>query len=148
MNTHASYAQRSLSDLIVDDVRAISILERYGLDYCCKGHQTLEQAARTRGASLDEVVGALASLGDRTEPGYPAEWQDLSALTRHIVEHHHGYVRRITPTLTAWLEKLVARHANKHPEISQIREIFGDLAEDLATHMAKEEGLLFPFIDE
>jgi regulator of cell morphogenesis and NO signaling len=148
MDTQSAFVHRSLKDLVADDVRTISVLERYGLDYCCHGSQTLEQAAHRHGASLDEVVGALASLGDPAESGYPAEWEDLAALTRHIVEHHHGYVRGITPTIHRWLEKLVERHGTNHPELAGVRDAFEQLSGELSSHMAKEEGILFPYIDD
>jgi regulator of cell morphogenesis and NO signaling len=148
MDTQSPIVHRSLKDLVADDVRTIPVLERYGFDYCCHGHHTLEQAAHARGASLQDVVDALASLGEPTESGYPDEWHDLAALTRHIVEHHHGYIRAITPTIQGWLQKLSERHRTRHPELDDVRQAFEQLGDDLSTHMAKEEAILFPYIDD
>ena len=68
--------------------------------------------------------------------------------TRHIVDQHHHYVREITPTIQTWLDKLVTRHGEGHPELVAVRETFARLSGEFATHMMKEEHVLFPYIDE
>ena len=37
----------------------------------------------------------------------PDEWNELDALTGHIVTHHHTYVRSSVPALQQMLDKLV-----------------------------------------
>ena len=144
-----SYASRSLSDLVNHDARAATVFDRFGLDYCCGGHQALEEATAARGIPIESVIDALEALGIASADGQVEEnWPELDALTRHIVGLHHGYVRRATPIIQAWLDKLVTRHGGRHPELLQVRETFGHLTSELTTHMAKEENLLFPFIDE
>ncbi|HYN06546.1 MAG TPA: iron-sulfur cluster repair di-iron protein [Vicinamibacterales bacterium] len=142
-------AARSLSDLVKHDARAAIVLERFGLDYCCGGQQTLEEATAAREIPVAPVIDALDALGDPPEGAQVEEkWAELDALTGHIVERHHEYVRRVTPTIEAWLDKLATRHGGRHPELLRVRETFGQLSSELTTHMAKEENLLFPFIDE
>jgi len=143
-------ARRALCDLVTDNRRATAVLERYGLDYCCHGSETLEDATTTRGIPLDEVVDALTALGDATsDDRVPEAWAtDLDLLTRHIVEAHHTYIREIVPIIEGWLEKLIARHGVSHPELEAVRHTFGRLTADLRVHMAKEENILFPFIEE
>jgi regulator of cell morphogenesis and NO signaling len=147
--TPPSPARRSLAELVIDDARAAAVLERFGLDYCCGGRRTLEEAAAERGLAPDVVVQALGSLGPpRNTDRLPAEWKDLDALTRHIVATHHRYVRDTTPVIAAWLDKLVARHGAGHPELAEVRAVFLELGDELMTHMAKEEHILFPFIED
>jgi regulator of cell morphogenesis and NO signaling len=142
-------AEQSLADIVRHDPRAARVLERFGLDYCCGGRQTLEKAAAARKVAIAPVVKALEGLGT-PESAAPADadWKQLDDLTRHLVDRHHGYVRDITPTIQAWLAKLTARHGARHPELEQVREAFETLATELAAHMAKEENILFPFIDD
>jgi regulator of cell morphogenesis and NO signaling len=142
-------AARSLSDLVKEDARAAIVLERFGLDYCCGGHQTLQEATAARSVPIAPVIDALEALGDPGEGAQgEATWAELDALTGHIVERHHDYVRRVTPTIEAWLDKLATRHGGRHPELLQVRGTFAQLSSELTVHMAKEENLLFPFIDE
>lgn len=137
---------RPLGEIVADDARTAVVLERFGLDYCCNGHQTLADAAAGRNVPLQEVLDALAAL--QISPAEREDWPDLDFLTRHIVKHHHRYVRETLPVLGAWLDKLVARHGTRHAELEEIRGLFAALGDELTTHMAKEEHLLFPFIDE
>ena len=150
MSTSSSIlAELELGALVADNARVAPVLERFGLDYCCNGHQTLAEAAKERRVPLEDVLRAIGEAGDPTpEEREAAEWRDLGALANYIVDHHHGYVREITPTLHAWLDKLVDRHGSRHPELEQVRQTFLDVADEMASHMVKEENILFPFIRE
>jgi len=142
-------AQRSLSDIVNDDLRAAGVLERFGLDYCCHGRQTLVDAARDRGIQATDVIQALDALGPRTaDSDVPPAWDDLAVLARHIVDHHHRYVRTTVAPVTAMLDKLVNRHGDRHPELAQVRLTFLQLADELLTHLDKEEHLLFPYVTD
>lgn len=78
----------------------------------------------------------------------PDRESDLADLMRHIVDHHHRYVREISPTINVWLTRLAETHGDRHPELVEIRQTFRDLSEALLTHLVKEENILFPFIDD
>src|SRR5579871_2727465 len=146
--TDTTLPEMTLADIVTADPRAAAILDRAGLDYCCQGHQTLKDAARARGLPVAAVSEPIAALPPRDGEENAAEATDLSAITRHIVQRHHAYVREMTPIIEGWLAKLVARHGARHPELADVEQTFAALAADLSTHMTKEETLLFPFIDE
>lgn len=76
------------------------------------------------------------------------DWPDLDALTRHIIEAHHRYVREAAPAITAGLEKVAAHHGSRHVELHAVLRTFAELSHELLTHMVKEEHVLFPFIDD
>jgi len=140
---------RPLGEIVKDDFRAGAVLSRFGLDFCCGGHQTLAEAAGRRQIPVGPVADAIVGLG---APGAQDRadrlWPELNALTYHIVTKHHEYIREIAPTITAWLEKLVSRHGDRHPELLALRDTFSHLSLDLGQHMMKEENVLFPYIDE
>ena len=143
-----SVLQTPLAELVRNDPRITPVLERFGLDYCCHGHQTLQEASIDRQIPVSEVVEELLALGPRVE-GHAAEasWPDLSALVRHIVTRHHRYVREHQPILQGWLDKLVMRHGARHPELKEVQSVFRALADGLIQHMNKEENILFPYIE-
>lgn len=148
-SSHASAGSRELGSLVAENARVATVLERFGLDYCCNGHQTLADATADRGLPIDEVIRALDEVGEPTpEEREAAEWRDLGALAQYIVDRHHRYVREASPAVSAWLDKLVARHGDRHPELAQVREVFFAVSAEMAAHMVKEENILFPFIAE
>ena len=149
MRTTAQTVDRMLGDIVTEDLRAAAVMERFGLDYCCGGQRSLGVACQAKSIDPGDVLGALDALGPGTDADQlPAEWRELDALTRHIVQRHHRYVSDAIPALNASLDKLVAAHAARHPELTDIRATFRAAADEMLTHMMKEENLLFPAIDE
>jgi regulator of cell morphogenesis and NO signaling len=143
-----SILQTRLADLVQEDPRITPVLDRFGLDYCCRGYRTLQEASIDHSVPVSEVLEQLEAIGPRPESsGMPAAWTDLPGLIRHIVTSHHRYVREHQPVLQALLDKLVNRHGAGHPELIEVREVFGALSEEMLQHMTKEENILFPFIE-
>jgi regulator of cell morphogenesis and NO signaling len=139
--------QTTIRDIVADDFRAAAVFHRHEIDFCCKGGRSVEEACRERGISpaalMDEIDAACAP----GQPGAPrfASW-DPSALVSYIVSNHHTYVRESLPTLLAHTEKLAGVHGERHPELKEIARIIEAVAEEMTSHMFKEEQILFPFI--
>jgi regulator of cell morphogenesis and NO signaling len=70
----------------------------------------------------------------------------LSELIAHIKDTHHRYVREELARLGPLFAKVCSVHGTNHPELDGIRATFGGLAQELTTHMMKEEMVLFPYI--
>ena len=75
-------------------------------------------------------------------------WPELDALTHHIIQHHHRYVREAAPAITGRLGALAAGRISPHEGLAEIWRAFAALCEELLEHMMKEEHVLFPYIDE
>ncbi len=87
------------------------------------------------------------ALGDPPRDGADdVATRDLDQLVDHIVSQHHRYIREMAPVITGWLDKLATKHGGRHPELVDVRTTFGDLRDELFTHLMKEENILFPFI--
>jgi regulator of cell morphogenesis and NO signaling len=141
--------QHPIGDLVTENARNAAVFERFGLDFCCNGHQTLEQSCEEHGVAVSEVLEAMAALGEPNTEDRPApEWKELDALIQYIVGHHHRYLRDIAPTLNAWLDEVVSRQGAGHVELAEVRKLFHEIDAELSTHMLKEENILFPFISD
>ena len=136
----------TLGGMVARDYRTAAILEKYGLDFCCGGRQSLADACRAKGVDPEGVLAELARLDDSAAAEPPFASCDLDELVAHIVSTHHVYVKRTLPALDVYLQKLVAVHGGRHPELTTVREHFAQLARELTLHMAKEEEILFPYI--
>lgn len=141
---------RSVGELAAEVPGAAQIFQRANIDFCCGGKQSLEQACTAQGLDaqqlLSELEAAAAKVAGTPEAGGTWVNQPVDALIQHIVTTHHAFVRRETPTLQAWLDKVVRVHGERHPELTRVRHSFASMAADMAQHMAKEELLLFPAI--
>lgn len=120
-------------------------LERRGLDYCCHGGRSLADAAREAG--LDgQIVADELSATDAGEPA--AAWASLGAteLVDHIETVHHSYLWAELPRIGALVDKIVAVHGDRHPELAEVQRLYTELRADLEPHLAQEEQELFPMI--
>ncbi len=138
----------TLGDIVADDYRAATVLDRYALEYGCQGRLTLEEACRRRAINCATVAAALAALpvaGPHDERGPDRSWS-ASRLTAYIVERHHAYVRDALPSIASHLERVVATHGDRHPELLRIADRLARVERELRQHLMKEEELLFPYI--
>jgi regulator of cell morphogenesis and NO signaling len=141
---------RTVREFAVENIAATRIFEKFGIDYCCGGNQSLEQACEKANIPIDTVLDALEvteKMAHAARQTHDWSHEPLSELIAHIKRTHHKYTREETARLTALLEKVCAVHGKNHPELAGIRETFGWLSKELTTHMMKEEMVLFPYIE-
>lgn len=142
----AADTTRTLGAIVGADFRAATVFEHFGLDFCCGGKRTLEEACAQRSVDVSAVVEALASLEEPVQPDVPNETWEADELTRYIVRRHHAFVREQIPVIGARLAKLRQVHGERHPELHIVNEHFEDVARELLQHLEKEEQILFPYI--
>jgi len=139
---------QTVREIAIDNPDTVRVFETLGIDYCCGGHRTLKDACAAASVPVEKVLQMLTAADRVAGPEDTNHWREaaLRALTGHIVETHHGFVRRETPRLQGLLEKVRNRHDENHPELRALEQMFNTMAEELGTHMIKEEQVLFPHI--
>ena len=137
---------QTIGDIVADDYRTAAVLERYGLDFCCGGQRTLDEACRERGVETGRVAADLNSLDGVPDVRLRLSDWPLDAVIDHIVTRHHRYVREAIPVLLSHTSKLERVHGERHPELVQVARLFEGIAHDMTLHMAKEEEILFPYV--
>lgn len=147
MNTRID-TQSTVGALAAQYPQLIPVLEHLGLDYCCHGNRTLTDACAHRHLDPESVRSALdAALGVATA-GDERSWIDASMteLADHIEQVHHAYSRSAFARLTAMAEKVATKHAERHPELVELRALVHALSDDMHDHMVREERVLFPWL--
>ena len=139
-------ANQTVREIAVDNPDTVRVFESLGIDYCCGGHHSLKDACAAASVPVEEVLQRLTAAEPVAGPEDMNHWREatLHAITGHIVERHHGFVRRETPRLQGLLEKVRNRHDESHPELRAIEQMFNAMTEELRAHMLKEEQILFP----
>jgi regulator of cell morphogenesis and NO signaling len=140
---------KTVRELALEFPNATRIFEKLGIDYCCGGNKSLEEACASANLSADEVLRSLASA----EPAAAVNQEDrnwqaepLAELVAHIIGKHHKYIREEIARLGPLFDKVCSAHGTNHPELFRLRSSFHGLAQELSTHMMKEEMVLFPYI--
>jgi len=144
-----SVTEKTVRELALENPAATRVFEKLGIDYCCGGNQSLEQACRAANLSVDQVLDSLEMAEQTTRAAQEIhDWQrePLGDLVAHIKDTHHKYTREEIARLGPLFVKVCSVHGQSHPELAEIRTTFAGLAHELATHMMKEEMVLFPYI--
>lgn len=139
--------EKKVGEVVAEDYRAAAIFQKYGIDFCCKGNITIDEACSLQNLMTEEVMRELKILF-ASDKKHPADYQSWSPalLANFIEETHHRYVKEKTPVIQSYLNKLFHKHGGHHPELLEINKLFGESAVALASHMQKEEQILFPRI--
>jgi regulator of cell morphogenesis and NO signaling len=136
-----------IGEIVSGDYRAAAVFQRYGIDFCCGGGRTVEDACRAKSLNPAAVLGDVArecATTDAAAPQY-ATWEP-SALVAHIVSTHHAYVRKSLPAIAAYTQKLATVHGPNHPELLQVERLFAGVAAEMTFQEAVERGGPAPFI--
>jgi regulator of cell morphogenesis and NO signaling len=140
---------KTVRELALENPAATRIFEKLGIDYCCGGDQSLEEACRTAKVPVEQVLDSLEVAEQSARASQKnRNWQTepLAELVAHINNTHHKYTREEIARLGPLFDKVCTVHGKNHSELPQMRSTFRGLAQELTTHMMKEEMVLFPYI--
>lgn len=148
VDEHIDMSKFSMAEVALAFPQALEILKKYNLDFCCGGKKPFREVCEKSGVNADdvwqEIIQARAMHGVDNRMNFNS-W-DLGLLVDFIEQHHHQYVRSSIPQIMELLDKVCNVHGGDTPVLYSIREDFNSLADELLSHMPKEEKILFPAI--
>lgn len=130
---------------------SVRVFQQFGIDFCCGGGKTLEQACREKGVALQGLLTDVEKAQQPAAASQARDWNSssLAALIDHILNKHHEFLKAEMPRIAAMLAKVIQVHGNNHPEsLHPLDEVYGGLNRELDEHMWKEENILFPLIKQ
>lgn len=137
-----------VGDLVTHRPSLSRVFERFGIDYCCNGGDTLDEACRKAGADSASVIAALEAAASEPPADEERDWSlaSMTELADHIEATHHVYLRGELPRISDLAAKVVTAHAQAHPFVCELADTFAALRSELESHMWKEENILFPMV--
>jgi regulator of cell morphogenesis and NO signaling len=137
----------TVADVALAFPQAISVLNKYDLDFCCHGKVPFTEACKKSNLNSEQVWQEIVESPGKTS-GNPLHFEtwNSSVLADFIVQHHHEYVRESIPKISELLDKVCSVHASTNPELLAVRTDFEGLVTELLGHLPKEEQILFPAI--
>ncbi len=137
----------TIGEYVAKDFRTAAIFSKHGIDFCCKGNRTIEEACDKKNIDTTGLKQELNTvLATKNDSAIDFQLWPLDLLADYIEKTHHRYVEEKTQLILPFLDKLCKVHGAGHPELFEITELFKGCAGELAQHMKKEELILFPFI--
>lgn len=139
----------TIGEMVAENYRTAPVFKKYGIDFCCKGGRTIEDACASKGIDPKPLLSDLSeAMKVKDDSGVDYTTWKLDRLADHIVNTHHHYVREATEQLKPFLDRVAKVHGDGHEFLLKIRDLFYETDANFKQHMEKEEQVLFPFITE
>lgn len=137
----------TVGQIAAKDMKKAELLKRLGIDFCCGGKKTIEEACLEKGLDVTRVKKELDETGKITD-GVQLDFNSFtpSFLADYIVNVHHTYVNKNLPMISDLSAKVAQHHGPINPFLIEVAKAVNELNCELTTHMKKEEQVLFPAI--
>jgi len=141
--------ETTLGALVATQPGLARTLERLGFDYCCGGKQALAAACTRRGLDVATTITLLEAAVSTQSAGTPevdAATMGLVELADHIVATHHAYLKTELPRLVEMADRVGHKHGWRDARLPEMAATVRALAQEMLSHMQKEEFVLFPAV--
>ncbi len=138
---------RTVGEIVAESPTQARVFQSFGIDFCCQGGRTLREACELKGIAASAVIDQLESgTQSNSNPDENPALLPPSELVDYIVARHHQYLRDELPRIHAMADRVARVHGGHTPSLVEVFEVFGGMADELASHIEKEERILFPAI--
>lgn len=143
-----SYMEQSLGQLARRIPGATGLFDAHQLDFCCAGNRSLRTATESLGIDPQPLVDALKNLEQRAVAEPEQDWSDASdtQLVEHLLVRYHAVHREQLPELIRLARRVEHVHGDREDCPHGLADHLEAMAQELDSHMRKEEMVLFPMI--
>ena len=143
-----NYLDQSLGQLARRIPGATRLFDQHHLDFCCAGNRTLRTAAHEAGIAAEPIADALHTLQLRTDDNATKDWSTATdtELVDHILRRYHAVHREQLPELIRLAQRVEQVHGDRQDCPHGLTNHLQRMAQELESHMHKEEAVLFPLI--
>ena len=133
----------TIGEYVAKDFRTAAVFSKYGIDFCCKGNRTIEEACEKKDIDTDQLMDQLNTvLSTKNDSAIDFKSWPLDLLADYIEKTHHRYVQEKTQVILPFLDKLCKVHGANHPELFEINELFIGCAGELAQHLIRRTNFI------
>lgn len=138
------------ADIVKSDYRTAQVFRKYGIEYCCGIKLPIKLICENRGIELNNLQKELADASRRIYISNQLDFDSWKTdfLTDYIVNVHHAYLRKSLPMIQDQLEKFVAEHVKRIPQLEELKSHFSHLKAMMIPHLRQEEEIIFPYIKQ
>jgi len=138
--------EKHIGEIVAEDYRTAQIFKNHKIDFCCQGNRSIETVCENKIFSSKELIEEIETMRQKSETSNDYKSWPLDLLADYIEKKHHRYVEESSQVLMPYLAKLCKVHGENHPELFEITSEFKKSVTELASHMKREELILFPYI--
>jgi len=133
--------------MVAENIKTAHVFKKYGIDFCCGGGISIDKVCKKNNIDFSTLKEELLAVDDAPKAYEYNKWE-LRFLIDHIVNVHHAYVEEAIPLIIQYVDRVVEVHGHFHTNVIEISKLFKEAANELTSHMKKEEIILFPYIKQ
>ena len=90
--TMTAIQDMTIREIVANDFRAAEVFQRHGIDFCCKGNRSIEEACRSLDVTAEEILREVGEGdGDARQQGVPDSirgiWGRWFHISRETITH-------------------------------------------------------------
>lgn len=136
---------KTVAEVVSENIKTAHIFKKYDIDFCCGGGIGIDKVCENKNINYTQLKEELLKVDDAPGAFHYDKWE-LDFLIEHILHVHHSYVEESIPLIIQYVNRVAEVHGHHYTEVIQIMALFTKVANELASHMKKEELILFPYI--
>jgi len=136
---------KTVAEVVAENIKTAHVFKKYGIDFCCGGGIAIEKACKKKNIDYAKLKEELLNVDEAPKAYNYNSWQ-LDFLIDHILNVHHTYVEESIPLILQYSNRVAEVHGHHYTEVIEINKLFIEVANELTSHMKKEEVILFPYI--
>ncbi|MDB5207470.1 MAG: hypothetical protein JWR72_2545 [Flavisolibacter sp.] len=141
-------SQKTVAQIVRDDYRTADVFKKQGINFCCGGIVSLEEACLQKGLDLSAIAKELQQASQTVSLANNLQYKNwkVSFLIDYIINVHHAYLKEALPSIGAGLSAFVLSHKKQQPHLQTILSSFEKLSNLLLANSKDEEEIIFPYI--
>jgi regulator of cell morphogenesis and NO signaling len=137
---------KTVAELVTENYKTADVFKKNGIDFCCGGKVSVKSICEKKNIGYEKIKRELEAVEQANDLSHDFKSWDMEKLVDHIITVHHGYVNDNIPIISQYADKVAKVHGHANPEVIKINQLFQIIAQELNSHMYKEENILFPYI--
>jgi regulator of cell morphogenesis and NO signaling len=138
--------EMTVGQAVLENPNIVQYLSDNNIDFCCGGELHLEDVAKTKEISVEELVNELNAI-KKEEVGEleDAVKLDTPKLIDYIIKYHHKRELEMLEDIDAFMRKILMVHYLRHgEELTDYYKRFLTIKANLLPHFYEEEKIEFP----
>ena len=92
-----------IGEIVAQDFRTAAIFKKNGIDFCCKGGRTIDEACEPKKLDKNKIYEDLENLPKSDGNSIDFKSWPLDLLADYVEKTHHRYVEEKTPILQQYI---------------------------------------------
>lgn len=137
-----------VANIVTQQPLAADVFRQYGIDFCCGGNISIEEAVQNKKVDADTLLNKLNALPVSQPGGISVEYLDAPSLIQYIQSRFHQTIREEFKNLSPYVTKVARVHGERFPYLLELQDLYRQFRDGMLEHMAEEDEQAFPKLIE